>query len=63
MEVHRQLGHGFKEVSYKDALEIEFELNNIPFTREKMFDVEYKGILLPENTGLILWFSIPSSSK
>jgi GxxExxY protein len=47
MEVHRQLGHGFKEIVYKDALEIELAANNIPFTREKMFDIEYKGILLP----------------
>jgi len=31
MEVHKQLGMGFKEIIYKDALEIEFTNNNIPF--------------------------------
>ena len=29
MEVHRQLGRGFKEIIYKDALEYEMKLNNI----------------------------------
>jgi GxxExxY protein len=43
MEVHSQLGFGFKEIVYKDALEIEFENRNIPFSREKQFKIEYKG--------------------
>ena len=30
MEVHRQLGPGFSEVIYKDALEIELKNHNIP---------------------------------
>jgi GxxExxY protein len=47
MEVHRNLGLGLLEVVYKDALEIEFKANNIPFEREKEFSIEYKGILLP----------------
>lgn len=46
MEVHNQLGVGFKEIIYKDALEIEFK-TQIPFTREKQFKIEYKGIILP----------------
>ena len=46
MEVHNQLGVGFKEIIYKDALEIEFKTHKIPFTREKQFKIEYKGILL-----------------
>lgn len=29
MEVHRNLGHGFLEIVYKDALEIEFKKRNI----------------------------------
>jgi len=35
MEVHRVLGMGFKEIIYKDALQIEFESNQMPFEREK----------------------------
>ena len=47
MEVHRNLGPGLLEVIYKDALEIEFKQNNIPFEREKEFAIEYKGQILP----------------
>ncbi|MFY7988545.1 MAG: GxxExxY protein [Flavobacterium sp.] len=47
MEVHRNLGPGLLEVVYKDALEIEFKANNIPFEREKEFSIEYKRIILP----------------
>ena len=47
MEVHRSLGEGLLEVIYKDALEIEFKQNNIPFEREKEFLIEYKGKVLP----------------
>jgi GxxExxY protein len=47
MEVHRQLGMGFREVIYKDALEIEFRENNLPYQREKLYKIEYKGIILP----------------
>ncbi|WP_445715254.1 GxxExxY protein [Flavobacterium sp.] len=47
MEVHRNLGPGLLEIVYKDALEIEFKANNIPFEREKEFSIEYKGIILP----------------
>ena len=31
MEVHKELGMGFKEIIYKDALEIEFTNNQRPF--------------------------------
>lgn len=41
-EVHGVLGHGFKEVVYKDALEMEFVKRDIPFTREKPFNIFYK---------------------
>ena len=47
MEVHRNLGPGLLEVVYKDALEIEFKANDIPFEREKEFSIEYKGMILP----------------
>ena len=47
MEVHRILGKGLLEIVYKDAIEIEFKSKNIPFEREKKYEVEYKGIILP----------------
>jgi GxxExxY protein len=47
MEVHRELGFGFKEIIYKDALEIEFKSLEIPYQREKLYKVEYKGKVLP----------------
>lgn len=47
MEAHRVLGPGLLEVIYKDALEIEFKVNNIPFEREKEFLIRYKGTILP----------------
>jgi GxxExxY protein len=46
LEVHSKLGFGFLEAVYKDALEFEFELNDIPFTREKEYEIYYKGSLL-----------------
>lgn len=39
-EVHKNLGKGFSEIVYKDALEYEFNKNNIPFEREKEFKVK-----------------------
>ncbi|HXJ99049.1 MAG TPA: GxxExxY protein [Gelidibacter sp.] len=45
-EVHKNLGKGFSEIVYKDALEYEFSNHNIPFEREKEFKVKYKDIFL-----------------
>lgn len=47
MEVHNNLGSGFLEIVYKDALEIELKNAGIPYTREKEYKVNYKGIFLP----------------
>jgi GxxExxY protein len=49
MEVHKNLGKGFSEVVYKDALEFEFRKNNIPYEREKGFKIIYKGNELLHN--------------
>jgi GxxExxY protein len=46
MEVHRELGHGFLEVVYKDAFEIELIRKSVFFEREKEFSIDYKGIIL-----------------
>jgi GxxExxY protein len=47
MEVHKTLGKGHSEIVYGDALEYEFNKNNIPFSREKKFSINYKEIILP----------------
>lgn len=46
MEVHRELGKGFSEMVYGDALEIELINNNIKYKREVKFNITYKGDLL-----------------
>ena len=46
MEVHKQLGNGFLEAVYQEALAIEFANRNIPFIREYRLKIEYKGQLL-----------------
>lgn len=47
LEVHNQLGPGFLEIVYKDALEYEFRKAQIPYEREKQYKVNYKGVILP----------------
>ncbi len=46
-DVYNQLGSGFSEIVYKDAIEHEFNLREIPFEREKQYTVKYKDIILP----------------
>ena len=54
MEVHKELGMGFKEVIYKDALEIEFDAINIPFQRENRTWYSTKEKFCRENISQIL---------
>ena len=42
MTVHNELGHGFLEVIYQEALEHEFHLQSIPYSKEKKLPVYYK---------------------
>ncbi|MBD3276634.1 MAG: GxxExxY protein [Candidatus Marinimicrobia bacterium] len=46
MEVHRELGHGFLEAVYQEALEIEFNKQNIPYIREAALEIQYKSVPL-----------------
>lgn len=43
MRVHSELGHGFLESVYQEALQMEFEASAIPFERECDFIIRYRG--------------------
>jgi len=43
LAVHRQLGPGFLESIYSQALRIELEARGLPFESEKAIDVLYRG--------------------
>ena len=47
-EVFKNLGPGLLEKVYQEALEIEFQIRNIPYEREKRFKIVYKGQLLKQ---------------
>ena len=46
--VYNQLGHGFLEAVYQEALEIEFQKRNIPYEREKELKITYDGVELKQ---------------
>jgi len=43
IEVHRELGPGYNESIYEEAMAIELELRGIPFKRQLAMPVVYKG--------------------
>lgn len=44
IEVHKELGSGFLEAVYQEALAVEMKKQNIPFERESELKISYKGI-------------------
>ncbi len=46
LAVHRELGPGFLESVYARALEVEFPLRDLSFTREQEIPVHYRGRIL-----------------
>lgn len=43
MEVHSQLGCGFLEAIYQEALAIEFSQSGVPYQQQKELQIAYKG--------------------
>ena len=43
MAVHNELGCGFLETVYQEALEQEFLFRDVPYVREKKLAIRYKG--------------------
>ncbi|MBQ3362973.1 MAG: GxxExxY protein [Muribaculaceae bacterium] len=48
MKVHRELGCGFLEKVYQEALAIELKEANVPFKREALLKIHYKGNVLQQ---------------
>ena len=46
MQLHRELGCGFKEKVYQDAFEVLLKENDIPYEREKHLTLTYHGVVL-----------------
>jgi GxxExxY protein len=65
MEIHRELGKGYDEVLYKDALVVELKRSNIPFTREQKYEVAYKDVVLPHFyfADFVIWDKILFEGK
>jgi GxxExxY protein len=49
MEVHNQLGCGFLEAVYEEALTLELQMRAIPFEQQKPLHIYYKGTQLQKH--------------
>lgn len=43
MAVYNEMGNGFIEPVYQDALELELKARGIPYSREQLINIQYKG--------------------
>lgn len=60
MQLHRELGCGFKEKVYQDAFEVLLKENKIPYEREKHIALTYHGVQLEHDFfyDFLLWDKI-----
>ncbi len=45
-EVHKQLGNGFLEAVYAEALTLELKTRKVPFEQKKTLNIQYKETIL-----------------
>ena len=57
MEVHNELGHGFHEKPYENALVVEFHHQGIPYQQQRRFDMVYKTTKVGEYIPDLIVFS------
>jgi GxxExxY protein len=48
MTVLNEIGHGLREKTYELAISVELRYQNIPFSRQKIYSVYYRGELIDE---------------
>lgn len=46
IQLHREMGCGFREKVYQDAFEVLLKENMIPYEREKHIDLMFHGVIL-----------------
>jgi GxxExxY protein len=65
MEVHGELGKGQDEVLYKDAFTVDLQRAQILFSRERKYEVTYKGVILPHHcyADFVVWDKILFEAK
>ena len=63
-DVLNEIGHGFHEKVYENALVVEFKLRRIPYEQQKRFPIIYKGVLVAEFVpDLIMFGSVIVDTK
>jgi GxxExxY protein len=65
LEIHRELGKGHDEIIYKDAFVVELSRAGIPFSREKDYEISYKGVILSHfyYADFVVWDKILLEAK
>ena len=60
IQLHHEMGCGFKEKVYQDAFEVLLRENSIPYEREKHIQLQYHGVLLEHDFfyDFLLWDKI-----
>ena len=62
MDVHNELGCGFLEAVYQEALSMVLLEKKIPFGKEKVLDIEFRNRILDKKTSLVTDYTITNTS-